>query len=460
MYAYEKTDHLVIPENFSTCLHEYLAHICFNTDKLLPNNPYQRPIRRQDVLALDFITPITRSEIFSNKNLLLHKILNSIYEQDLLLLDGSFNSEQSYQEFQAFYTPEFVDLGKAIKPTLEYLAFDFLEDAIEVMGIWSKEKFCDYIAALINHYEAAPSLLCEALQSMAYPHLAAQMLLIQMAPDFLTEASAMGRALLGSFGEEQSELTKVFIDEYGYGVHEAKHSTLFEDTLSSAGLNSQVHNYYDDYLPTALMLGNYFHYLCSNRGSHFKHLGALYYSEAVIPHFNRQISQTLKTIIPAINTRYFDEHVHIDKHHQRMILDKIILPSIAKYGEGIIEDILFGLESFRILLGLADDDLIAQIKFINQLKSHNNIDLGQYKKTDAPCTFTEMQGEITTAHIHQKDEHFMVNDGSLIFHATSLNPIVLNAGQDMIIPKGRVHSMIIQSVTSHYTVQSIEPIRR
>ena len=77
---------------------------------------------------------------------------------------------------------------------------------------------------------------CLFIENSRDPSWALKYLLLQMAPDFLTEASPLARTVVGSFGAEQSEMMKVFIDEYGYGVHKTKHSTLFESLMKSVGL--------------------------------------------------------------------------------------------------------------------------------------------------------------------------------------------------------------------------------
>src|SRR3990167_4769682 len=91
-----------------------------------------------------------------------------------------------------------------------------------------------YLIRTIDQYEQSENALCSAIMNARDPQWAAKQLLIQMAPDFLAEASPLARTILGSFGPEQSEMMKVLIDEYGYGVHHTKHSTLFEKTLETA----------------------------------------------------------------------------------------------------------------------------------------------------------------------------------------------------------------------------------
>lgn len=272
---------------FIEMLNQYIRNPCFEDESLIPSNPYKRNLRANDVVKVDFTQPITIEEVYSNKNLIINKLLLTIYEQDLLFLDINFKDQRTFNDFKTFYDPHFVALGKALRPTLEHLAFHFLKNEIEVIGNWDKNNLLTYLTNVIGKQELEKNTLCDQILSSTDPALAAKILLIQMAPDFLSEASAMGRCLLGAFSNEQSELMKIFIDEYGYGVHSEKHSTLFENTLLSANLNAAIHHYYNDYLPTSLMLVNYFHYVCSNKADWFKYVGALYYTEASIPHFNK-----------------------------------------------------------------------------------------------------------------------------------------------------------------------------
>ena len=59
----------------------------------------------------------------------------------------------------------------------------------------------------------------------------------------------------------QSELFKIFIDEFGYGLYSAKHSTIFKGMLASVGLRTDLHAYWNFYLNSSLVGMNYFNYL-------------------------------------------------------------------------------------------------------------------------------------------------------------------------------------------------------
>lgn len=162
----------------------------------------------------------------------------------------------------------------------------------------------------------------------------------------------------------------------------------------------------------------------------------------------------MKKCIPGIDTRYFDEHVHIDKHHRRMALEKIIVPSIDKYGVHIIDEILSGFESFRLLQALADEDLIQQIDFIDQLQ--RRAEVTKYDVIGEIQLFEEIRGEITTAHTHSDDEFFQLTNGELIFYPSVFTPLHLQKEDFVLIPKGRLHSTVAQSDTASYIVQPIK----
>lgn len=367
---------MLIGNDFYQALDEYAAYPCLhkNSACLPPLTPYCRSLCDEALASIN-TQPIQGQEIVSLKNLAINQLLFTINEQDLLFLTN-LNTEFEYNRFKMFYDPDFVALGKWLKPCLEYLAFSFL-DEVSLSGLSSASSLRNYFINQVAEYEASESKLCVAIMESQYPLQAIKLMFTQMAPDFLSEASAMGRALLGSFGREQSELMKIFIDEYGYGQHHKKHSTLFEATLNSINLHSMPHFYYHHYLVTSLMISNYFHFLCSNRANCFKHMGALYYSEVVIPHYNKQISTMLREYAPGVAREYFDEHVHIDMHHSRMVLAKIIEPAIHQYGECIIEDIVHGFKAARLLFELADEEIIQQINLI-QSKERTDETSGLY----------------------------------------------------------------------------------
>src|SRR4029453_5340744 len=152
-------------------------------------------------------------------------------------------------------------------------AFSFLADAVRVPPVRTIEELQAYFMAEVTTAGAPadptgnnPAVdgarragrgSMRAITECAHAEEAAGLHLIQLALDALTEASAMARNLGGSYGVEQSELFKIFIDEFGYGVYSAKHSTIFRGMLASIGLKTDVPAYWNFYLPSSLCDPNF-----------------------------------------------------------------------------------------------------------------------------------------------------------------------------------------------------------
>src|SRR5262249_54517049 len=176
----------------------------------------------------DFSTSLTRSEILGTSALAAHRMLLNIYETDLIFLPANdFASKRA--DFSSYYSNDNKLLGELIRPTLEEHVFGFLRDEIRLSGKWNVGALQSYMQAILEQHEKSELEICQRIVASANPPRAGRALLIQLAGDFLSEASASSRNILGKYGEIQSELFKIVIDDYGYGVHPAKHSTLFEN---------------------------------------------------------------------------------------------------------------------------------------------------------------------------------------------------------------------------------------
>jgi len=439
---------------------KYLNSSIFKTPENFDSDYiYNRPhgIRNTNISDEDFFRfSILSDNLLSNDSLVSNRLLMSIYEQNMLLLNEEKLSQNMQNQFFDFYDVQHIAMGRFLKPKLEHKCFSFLDDFIKISnGNWDSELLTSYFEEQIEQHESVPSNLCQYLEKEKNPDQA-KFVLIQMAPDFLTEASAMCKALPGSFGTVQSEFMKIFIDEYGYGVHSQKHSSLFEKCLESVNISSRMHKYYHFYLASSLMLVNYFHYVCENKRNWFRYLGALYYTEATIPHFNKQMSKVLKHIFGSgsVDTKYFDEHVHIDVFHKNMVLNNLILPSVETYGTSIIPDIIKGFEEFKFLQDVSDKDVLEQLKFsINSYPKN----ISEVCLRENPDVFKEKKMEISFPHLHQNDELFYVKCGNIKFF-NGVNECVLKENDVLFIPKNRLHGTIAMSDDCEYFVSKEDSI--
>lgn len=431
-------------------------------------NPFRRPTRAKDLPFVSLDRPLALDRLASNSALVLHRLLLNAYEAELLFLpapdrlDGT-DLNRGWEDFDAFYDGTAMCLADAARPRLEHLAFDALDQAVEISGIWSQNVLLAYFRDFLAQEQRAAGQpddadpILNALLAAQDPAAAARHYLVQMAPDFLSEASAMARLAPGAYGNLQSALFNVLIDEYGAAVHRAKHSSLFEAAMSSVGLDSRPHFYWQFYQPGALAVVNYFHYVARNKQHFFRYLGALFFTEASLVNVTGRQSATLRRIFgPAVDTRYFDEHHHIDRHHSQMVLTRLIEPAVEAYGARAIAGILRGFEEFRLLQNAADQDILHQIHWAGRLMRNDPqvaplIAGWRAAQETAPSeTFVEVLEERSTTHIHPDDRLLLIETGSMDFFPMAGVEVKLQAGDFLFIPRGRLHGSIVSSARCTY----------
>ncbi|WP_202594533.1 iron-containing redox enzyme family protein [Reinekea blandensis] len=416
--------------------------------------PYTRPCRPQDLQAELFTKALTEQELDRNSYLAAQRMLNVIYEKDLVLLPTGKQKKLDINAYQSFYSSDHYRSGEVIREDLERHCFDFLNHEIQISGKWDIESFTAYCQQELDDIAQSESSLLKNLTASADPESATRFFLIQCAGDFLSEASAMGRNVLGNFGSHTSELFKVFIDEYGYGVHEKKHSTIFEHMMTDAELDNRLHTYWQFYTASSLSLINYFHYISKNHQYFFRYLGALYFTEASLAFTTKSQSKLVKQVFGGrVKTKYFDEHTHIDVHHGRMALEKIIMPVVKEYGEGILPEILRGFQEFAHLQELADEDLYRHIRTHDTLAELQEM-ASRYQAQEGAevAEFVESEGELSVTHCHDVNEHFSVVSGEIDLVFSPHKRVKLKAGQAIVIPKGILHGSCVVSKQCTYRV--------
>lgn len=425
-------------------------------------NPYRRTLRPHVFKYLDFSRPLGWDELLTYTSLSANRTLLTIYEQDFLFLPAQgFAAKRG--DFEEFYSPRSVALGAVVRPWLERYLFDALEHRVSVTGRWSAASleayFLDYAAGLRRSDENAS---VDAILGSTDREHAARTFLVQYAGDFLLESSAMGRNALGHYGPLQSELFKIMIDEFGYGVHETKHSTLFERLLRAVDLDPAPHTYWQFYQTSSLLLNNYYNRISRDHSKFFRYLGALYQAETAFITSCAQTADMLRTVFgPTVEVRYFLEHAHIDKHHSRMVLERLVKPAVAAHGEGIIPHIVRGFEEAKLLGELAEADFCEQVLWSDGGPRYKALHPAIYARiqsgviTPRKQTFVEPRGELSVTHVHDGDELCHVDSGVLHFINGNDRRTVLNAGEGTVILRNRLHGAIVDSDECTYSIYSI-----
>lgn len=186
--------------------------------------------------------------------------------------------------------------------------------------------------------------------------------LIQSSTDLLAEASASALGVIGEYGPPQSALFRILIDEFGYGVHDKKHSVLYRKTLRGFGLSEQYNGYWPLFDTPALALHNVIHSLFQSPRYFFRQIGFLLYAETSYQRSTGEHYRHLRKYHPAVDATYFGEHAHIDIHHSDMVVNEVVKPLVARFGEDVGQEIILGAELTRAAFGAADRHLLAVSK--------------------------------------------------------------------------------------------------
>lgn len=119
-----------------------------------------------------------------------------------------------------------------------------------------------------------------------------------------------------------------------------------------------------DYCAASLLAANYFHYISCSKIHWPRYLGAIYWAEASLPHVNARMARTVGRLAPKADITYLREHVEIDAHHRRMVLENVIAPLAGALGEEWIPGVLRGFEEFRVVGELVGRDWCAWIDIL------------------------------------------------------------------------------------------------
>jgi quercetin dioxygenase-like cupin family protein len=444
------------------------SRLHYDDEHRYERNFYGRRLRPHVLKFLEFSSPADSSSIRSYSALSANRALAAMYETDFLLLPGD-SGRFVVADFAEFYDPNRRTAASIAIPFLEKFLFDFLRQEVRMSGQWNLPKvqayFSDY-ASTVRKENTLPS--AGAIATAKEQVVAAKDWLLQLAPDFLLESSPMARYANGSFGALGSNLFKIIIDELGYGDFRKKHSTLFEDMLRSAGLETAPHAYWQYYLNGSLLLSNYYNMLTRDKRYFFRYVGAIYLAETGFISACALWRETLRSAIPTLDTRYFDEHCHIDVDHSRMAFEGLVRPAIEQYGEWAAQEVVRGFEEAKWLGRFAEDDFVAQVRWkddagVNK-EGHDKILASVINDAEQGLiqsqTFVEPFDELSITHTHDEDELCHINSGTMEFLNGYGKSTILRQGEGIVIHRNRLHGALIQSDVCDYTIYNIKDASR
>lgn len=439
----------------------------------IDGNPFKRPIGPPGAGDRDFSVPATEAEFLSGGQLIAGRVLCNAYESDMILLPAA-GLASAKDDFDLFYGDEVRRLRDIVRPDLERYAFSFLDDAAPVPPVKTLDELQEYFLAEVGGAgapadasgnnpavdAAAPVTgTMRAITECRHAEEAAALHLIQLALDALTEASAMARNLGGSYGVEQSELFKIFNDEFGYGVYGAKHSTIFKEMLASVGMRTDLHAYWNFYLTSSLVGVNYFNWLTEDHRGMFRYMAAVTYLEWLFAQGFADTGAMLRAVYgDRVNAKYCDEHAHIDVHHGRMTYENLLLGLARTHGELVIPELVRGIEDTKLLLRLGDADFRAQIAWADRLGEHTEAGAALASSgLDDGVTGTLRPDSPFCTVVHDTDRLIEVASGEVDVYAWATeHPHRLGTRDVLLVPRHRLHGLKAASAEARVTVRTVE----
>ncbi|WP_255211780.1 iron-containing redox enzyme family protein [Pseudomonas oryzihabitans] len=422
---------------------------------------WKRPLRPQ-VFKYQSFEATTTSTVLSYDSLTMNRTLTALYEQDFLYLPST-SEKNLLSMLRAAYNRELRALAAAVTPELEERVFRNIRKELVVGGVWTAEAFKNYFYSKLDtaQTQSGPSSINLVMSSEDRP-LMAKLLLIQHAVDFLPESSHMARFVKGDYGEAQSAMFRVLIDEFGYGKHEVKHSSLFKETLKSVGMLDNSHAYWNYYLTSTLLNNNYFHYLTKSPERFFEYVGAITYAENAFGPYCNKVGRLLKSCFAEVDARYYIEHYHIDGYHGSMTLNEILIPLAERFGPSVYTEFVKGVEMSCLLGTIMEEDLCAQIVWMEKKNQYRQLaeDIRDSVLADIDnltvMLLDEPKGELSVPHVHDGDEFCIVDEGLLRFCHGPNCFSDLGPGDCVVIAKNRMHGALVLSDRCRYRILSIK----
>ncbi|MBC7479067.1 MAG: iron-containing redox enzyme family protein [Pseudorhodobacter sp.] len=229
-----------------------------------------------------------------------------------------------------------------------------------VMRASTGQTCADYVTSMLDDIQSAPpGEFLSWLDGLPDREHHYRNFLIQSATDLLAEASASALGVIGEFGPPQSALFRILIDEFGYGVHDKKHSVLYRKTLRGFELSEQYNFYWPLFDTPAITLHNVIHALFHSPRNFFRQIGFLLFAETSYQRSTGDHYRYLRKHHPSVDATYFGEHAHIDIHHSAMVVNEVVTPLVAQFGEEVGQEIIVGAELTKAAFGLASQRLLA-----------------------------------------------------------------------------------------------------
>ena len=287
-----------------------------------------------------------------------HQTLMRAYQSRYALLPTEGTGGNAVEQLRRRYDPAALALVEGPRVALETrLIIPAIERARQAaLGT----DWAAYAETLLTTVRAAPeNPFIAFLRASPQREAHYRNFLLQSSSDLLAEASASALGVIGEFGPAQSALFGILIDEFGYGVHERKHSVLYRAVMRDFDLSDEYNACWPLFDTATLRLHNTIHCLFQNPRHLFLQIGFLLHAETAYQRSTQDHFRYLAQFHPEVDARYFREHAHIDLHHTRMVIEGVAAPLVATHGPEVGFEIVAGAELTRLAFAEAGDQMLA-----------------------------------------------------------------------------------------------------
>lgn len=234
------------------------------------------------------------------------------------------------------WDPDLIRLRGALEHQLEACLRAAVADEVAA----AREQGKDLLTQLEHLTRDQPGRLADHLAREATEEQFREFL-VQRSVYHLKESDAHAWALPRLDGAAKVALAELLYDEYGAGVPEHLHSTLFADALRGVGLDAAYGAHVDDATWQTLASDNAMSLFGLHRrlrGAAMGHLAAFEMTSSLPC---RRIAQGAERLglDPAV-ARYYDEHVEADAVHEHVAAS--ICSSLVTSDPGVADDVLLG----------------------------------------------------------------------------------------------------------------------
>lgn len=180
--------------------------------------------------------------------------------------------------------------------------------------------------------------------------------------DGLVEASQLSRILGGASNPVHAKLTRLLLEEYGFGHLERKHSFYFAKMLQEAGMHIEPEAYFELVPWEVLALTNQSFLFSERRGYFLRYIGGLLYFETTVPAtFRHYLAAAKRLGVSQAGSSYWTLHIHADERHGRWMLHDVALPLVDRYPRDAWEMVL-GYDQQRAMSARAGRAVVCAVR--------------------------------------------------------------------------------------------------